>query len=82
MDNAEAVEMNVENDYGVLGSESFLADMESMEGVVDEESDSEDNESFLGGVEENYETQDSDDESSEDEDELRRRMHKMLTAWV
>ena len=49
MDNAEAVEMNVENDYGVLGSESFLADMESMEGVVDEESDSEDNESFLGG---------------------------------
>ena len=82
MDNAEAVEMNVENDYGVLGSESFLADMESMEGVVDEESDSEDNESFLGGVEENHETQDSDDESSEDEDELRRRMHKMLTAWV
>ena len=39
MDNAEAVEMNVENDYGVLGSESFLADMESMEGVVDEEND-------------------------------------------
>ena len=80
MDNAEAVEMNVKNYYGVFGSESFLADMESMEGVVDE--DSEDNESFLGGVEENYETQDSDDESSEEEDELRRIMHKMLTAWV
>ena len=82
LEDAEAVEMNVENDYGVLGSESFLADMESMEGVVDEESDSEDNGSFIGGVEEDYETPDSDDESSEDEDELRRRMHKMLTEWV
>ena len=89
LEDAEAVEMNVENeyaedvenDYGVLGSESFLADMESMEGVLDEESDSEDNESFLGGVEEDYETPDSGDESSEDEVELRRRMHKFIFHW-
>ena len=55
-------------------------DAEAVE--MNEESDSEDNESFIGGVVDDYETSDSDDESSEDEDELRRRMHKMLTAWV
>ena len=46
--------MNVENDYGVLGSESFLADMESMEGVEDEDNypeDSDSSDSWEGGYE-------------------------------
>jgi len=61
----------------------FMKPLDDAEAVeMNEESDSEDDESFLGGVVEDYETLDSDDESSEDEEELRQRMHKMLTAWV
>ena len=61
---AEAVEVNVENDYGVLGSESFLADMESMEGVVDEDNYSED----VEAVELNEENDDEDSESEDNYD--------------